>query len=85
MSLPGQYSVLAVLSRSGRKVDNWELYPSALQELGRVCRPSTARAILLTHDNKALSRVSVSRESAASCSACEVVCVKSVCQLCMRS
>ena len=57
-----QYSVLAVHSRSGRKVDNWELYPSTLQEIGRVCRPSIARAILLTHDNKALSRVSIYME-----------------------
>ena len=36
---------------------NWELYPQALEELGRVCRPGTARAILLTHDSKVLSRV----------------------------
>ena len=36
---------------------NWQLYPQALQEMGRVCRPSTARAVLLTHDNKALSQV----------------------------
>ena len=36
---------------------NWQLYPQALQEMGRVCRSSTARAVLLTHDNKALSQV----------------------------
>ena len=36
---------------------NWELYPQALEELGRVCRPGTARAVLLTHDSKVLSRV----------------------------
>ena len=38
---------------------NWQLYPQALQEMGRVCRPSTARAVLLTHDNKAFSQVQV--------------------------
>ena len=35
---------------------NWVLYPKALREMARVCRPSTARAVLLTHDHKALSR-----------------------------
>ena len=37
---------------------NWQLYPQALLEMGRVCRPSTGRAVLLTHDNRALSQVS---------------------------
>ena len=36
---------------------NWQLYPQALEEMGRVCRPSTGRAVLLTHDNRALSQV----------------------------
>ena len=36
---------------------NWQLYPQALQEMGRVCLPSTGRAVLLTHDNRALSQV----------------------------
>lgn len=45
--------------RSGRKVDNRELYPLALEELGRVCKPNTSRAILLTHDNRTLSRVGI--------------------------
>ena len=43
--------------RSGSKAANWELYPKALQELGRVCRPQLARGVLLTHDHRALSRV----------------------------
>ena len=42
--------------RSGSRLANWELYPRALREMGRVCRPETARAVLLTHDHKALSK-----------------------------
>ncbi len=44
-------------NRSGKKVDNRVLYPLALEELGRVCKPTTSRAVLLTHDNKSLSKV----------------------------
>lgn len=43
--------------RSGSRMGNWRLYPQALQEMGRVCRPLTGRAVLLTHDNRALSQV----------------------------
>lgn len=49
--------MVCALFRSGSRRNNWELYPNALHELGRVCRPLTSRAILLTHDNKALSAV----------------------------
>ena len=45
------------LSRSGSWQANWVLYPRVLQELARVCRPDSARAVLLTHDNKAFSKV----------------------------
>ena len=45
------------LSRVGKKVDNWKLYPNALTELGRICKPNTGRAILLTHDTKAMAQV----------------------------
>ena len=44
--------------RVGKKVDNWKLYPNALIELGRICKPSTGRAVLLTHDTKAMAQVS---------------------------
>jgi len=49
--------VIVFMHRSGSRVGNWELYPQALEELGRVCRPGTARAVMLTHDTKVLSRV----------------------------
>lgn len=42
-------------ARSGSRRANWELYPKALGEMARVCRPQTARAVLLTHDYKVLS------------------------------
>jgi 23S rRNA G2445 N2-methylase RlmL len=42
--------------KSGSRLANWSLYPKALGELARVCRPQTGRAVLLTHDNKAFSR-----------------------------
>uniref|UniRef100_A0A8C4NGH6 THUMP domain containing 3 n=1 Tax=Eptatretus burgeri TaxID=7764 RepID=A0A8C4NGH6_EPTBU len=40
--------------RIGSKKRNWELYPSCLQEMARVCRPGTGRAVLLTHDKKCM-------------------------------
>ena len=49
-------SVWGGLGRSGSRLANWSLYPKALGELARVCRPQTGRAVLLTHDNKAFSR-----------------------------
>lgn len=39
-------------------MDNWRLYPAALQELGRVCKPHTGRAVLLTHDTRVMAHVS---------------------------
>jgi tRNA G10 N-methylase Trm11 len=47
--------------KSGSRTANWELYPKALSEMARVCRPHSGRAVLLTHDNKALSK-SVQRD-----------------------
>uniref|UniRef100_UPI00358E447E tRNA (guanine(6)-N2)-methyltransferase THUMP3 isoform X4 n=1 Tax=Myxine glutinosa TaxID=7769 RepID=UPI00358E447E len=40
--------------RIGSKKRNWELYPSCLQEMARVCRPGSGRAVLLTHDKKCM-------------------------------
>lgn len=39
-------------------MDNWKLYPAALKELGRVCKPDTGRAVLLTYDTKVMAHVS---------------------------
>ncbi|XP_072136767.1 tRNA (guanine(6)-N2)-methyltransferase THUMP3 isoform X1 [Mobula birostris] len=38
--------------RIGSKRKNWDLYPACLKEMGRVCRPETGRAALLTQDKK---------------------------------
>ncbi|XP_077132854.1 tRNA (guanine(6)-N(2))-methyltransferase THUMP3 isoform X2 [Ranitomeya variabilis] len=38
--------------RIGSKKKNWDLYPACLQEMSRVCRAGTGRAVLLTHDRK---------------------------------
>ncbi|XP_020647070.2 tRNA (guanine(6)-N(2))-methyltransferase THUMP3 [Pogona vitticeps] len=47
--------------RIGSKKKNWDLYPSCLMEMGRICRPRSGRAVLLTQDRKcflkALSKV----------------------------
>ncbi|XP_053933020.1 tRNA (guanine(6)-N2)-methyltransferase THUMP3 isoform X2 [Cuculus canorus] len=47
--------------RIGSKKKNWDLYPSCLMEMGRICTPGTGRAVLLTQDKKcfvkALSRM----------------------------
>ena len=48
--------VILTPTRMGSVHDNRLLYPKVLKELGRVCRES-GRAVLLTHDNKTLSRV----------------------------
>ncbi|XP_051837531.1 tRNA (guanine(6)-N2)-methyltransferase THUMP3 isoform X1 [Antechinus flavipes] len=42
--------------RIGSKKKNWNLYPSCLQEMSRVCRPGTGRAVLLTQDRKCFSK-----------------------------
>uniref|UniRef100_A0A224Z0Z1 THUMP domain-containing protein 3 n=1 Tax=Rhipicephalus zambeziensis TaxID=60191 RepID=A0A224Z0Z1_9ACAR len=41
--------------RMGSRPDNRVLYPKLLQELARVARPRTGRAVLLTQDKKSLS------------------------------
>jgi len=38
--------------RSGSRLTNWQLYPSILTELARVCKLGTGRACLLTHDKR---------------------------------
>ncbi|XP_075430795.1 tRNA (guanine(6)-N(2))-methyltransferase THUMP3 [Ascaphus truei] len=38
--------------RIGSKKKNWDLYPSCLREMSRVCRAGSGRAVLLTHDRK---------------------------------
>uniref|UniRef100_V9KIT8 THUMP domain-containing protein 3 n=1 Tax=Callorhinchus milii TaxID=7868 RepID=V9KIT8_CALMI len=38
--------------RMGSRKKNWDLYPACLKEMGRVCRPETGRAVLLTQDKK---------------------------------
>ncbi|XP_038596063.1 THUMP domain-containing protein 3 [Tachyglossus aculeatus] len=40
--------------RIGSRRRNWDLYPFCLQEMSRVCKPGTGRAILLTHDRKCI-------------------------------
>uniref|UniRef100_A0A1B6LJN9 THUMP domain-containing protein n=1 Tax=Graphocephala atropunctata TaxID=36148 RepID=A0A1B6LJN9_9HEMI len=43
--------------RSGHKKDNRVLYKEVLMELGRVVRPHSGRAVLLTHDKRTFVRV----------------------------
>lgn len=42
--------------RMGSKRRNWNLYPACLQEMSRVCRPGTGRAVLLTEDKKCFAK-----------------------------
>ncbi|XP_061474502.1 tRNA (guanine(6)-N2)-methyltransferase THUMP3 [Rhineura floridana] len=42
--------------RIGSKKKNWDLYPSCLMEMGRICRPRTGRAVLLTQDRKCFAK-----------------------------
>ncbi|MBN3311093.1 tRNA (guanine(6)-N(2))-methyltransferase THUMP3 [Amia ocellicauda] len=42
--------------RMGSKKKNWDLYPSCLKEMGRVCRPGTGKAVLLTQDKKCFAK-----------------------------
>ncbi|XP_012781387.1 tRNA (guanine(6)-N2)-methyltransferase THUMP3 isoform X2 [Ochotona princeps] len=42
--------------RMGSKKRNWNLYPACLQEMSRVCRPGTGRAVLLTQDKKCFTK-----------------------------
>ncbi|XP_043934575.1 THUMP domain-containing protein 3 [Protopterus annectens] len=38
--------------RMGSRKTNWDLYPTCLKEMGRICRPGSGRAVLLTQDKK---------------------------------
>ncbi|NWJ09849.1 THUM3 protein, partial [Crypturellus undulatus] len=42
--------------RIGSKKKNWDLYPACLTEMGRICRPGTGRAALLTQDKKCFAK-----------------------------
>ncbi|XP_069721723.1 tRNA (guanine(6)-N2)-methyltransferase THUMP3 isoform X1 [Phaenicophaeus curvirostris] len=42
--------------RIGSKKKNWDLYPSCLMEMGRICTPGTGRAVLLTQDKKCFAK-----------------------------
>ncbi|XP_063147693.1 tRNA (guanine(6)-N2)-methyltransferase THUMP3 [Candoia aspera] len=42
--------------RMGSKKKNWDLYPSSLMEMARICRPRTGRAVLLTEDRKCFAK-----------------------------
>lgn len=42
--------------RMGSRKKNWELYPSCLREMARVCRPGSGKAVLLTQDKKCFSK-----------------------------
>ncbi|XP_061688827.1 THUMP domain-containing protein 3 [Syngnathoides biaculeatus] len=42
--------------RMGSRKKNWDLYPSCLREMARVCRPTSGKAVLLTQDKKCFSK-----------------------------
>ncbi|MBN3277165.1 THUM3 protein, partial [Polyodon spathula] len=42
--------------RIGSRKKNWDLYPSCLKEMGRVCRPEMGKAVLLTQDKKCFAK-----------------------------
>uniref|UniRef100_H3BH06 THUMP domain containing 3 n=1 Tax=Latimeria chalumnae TaxID=7897 RepID=H3BH06_LATCH len=42
--------------RMGSRKKNWDLYPACLEEMGRVCKPETGRAALLTQDKKCFTK-----------------------------
>ncbi|XP_071781961.1 tRNA (guanine(6)-N(2))-methyltransferase THUMP3 isoform X1 [Centroberyx gerrardi] len=42
--------------RMGSRKKNWDLYPSCLREMARVCRPDSGKAVLLTQDKKCFSK-----------------------------
>ncbi|MBN3294014.1 THUM3 protein, partial [Polypterus senegalus] len=42
--------------RMGSRKKNWDLYPSCLKEMGRICRPETGKAVLLTQDKKCFAK-----------------------------
>ncbi|KAF7661710.1 hypothetical protein LDENG_00255530 [Lucifuga dentata] len=42
--------------RMGSRKKNWDLYPSCLREMARVCRPGSGKAVLLTQDKKCFTK-----------------------------
>ncbi|XP_076003522.1 tRNA (guanine(6)-N(2))-methyltransferase THUMP3 [Genypterus blacodes] len=42
--------------RVGSRKKNWDLYPSCLREMARVCRPGSGKAVLLTQDKKCFTK-----------------------------
>ncbi|XP_037106926.1 THUMP domain-containing protein 3 [Syngnathus acus] len=42
--------------RMGSRKKNWDLYPSCLREMARVCKPTSGKAVLLTQDKKCFSK-----------------------------
>ncbi|KAM9859742.1 tRNA (guanine(6)-N(2))-methyltransferase THUMP3 [Aulostomus maculatus] len=42
--------------RMGSRKKNWDLYPSCLREMARVCRPGSGKAVVLTQDKKCFSK-----------------------------
>ncbi|XP_068567788.1 LOW QUALITY PROTEIN: tRNA (guanine(6)-N2)-methyltransferase THUMP3 [Cebidichthys violaceus] len=42
--------------RMGSRKKNWDLYPSCLREMARVCAPGTGKAVLLTQDKKCFTK-----------------------------
>ncbi|KAG7494869.1 THUMP domain-containing protein 3 [Solea senegalensis] len=42
--------------RIGSRKKNWDLYPSCLREMARVCRPGSGKAVLLTQDKKCFAK-----------------------------
>ncbi|XP_054473249.1 THUMP domain-containing protein 3 [Anoplopoma fimbria] len=42
--------------RMGSRKNNWDLYPSCLREMARVCTPGTGKAVLLTQDKKCFAK-----------------------------
>ncbi|XP_034726139.1 THUMP domain-containing protein 3 [Etheostoma cragini] len=42
--------------RMGSRKKNWDLYPSCLREMARVCTPGSGKAVLLTQDKKCLTK-----------------------------
>lgn len=54
---PEAESLLLFSDRMGSRKKNWDLYPSCLREMARVCRPGSGKAVLLTQDKKCFSKV----------------------------
>ncbi|XP_015243832.1 PREDICTED: THUMP domain-containing protein 3 isoform X2 [Cyprinodon variegatus] len=42
--------------RMGSRKKNWDLYPSCLREMARVCRPGSGKAVILTQDKKCFTK-----------------------------